>query len=202
MAEETLNQITPTLSPTDYQTYKIKINLLTKDVFDFSKFVIYFKQELGISDLQHAYTEELKVYNIPSEKYSDIIQSNYSFNNKEFIVLIKNDIDVKNVYQNELYKITLEKDNSTNIQYLMNKYFCQQNSDCQIIQYECSYGAFNQYQQIKLPFGCEAGIYDYQENYYFGPDDKILNCDSEVTYQQAKCINYQCVGENRTIECI
>ena len=202
LVEKPQNTPIPTLSSSDYQVYKFKINLLTESEFDFSNFISLFKQQLNIPKTNNVYTEDLKIYNVPTEKYSDIIKSNYSFKNKEFIALIRKNIDVKDTYQNKLYKITLERDNSINIEYFLNKFFCQQSSDCQIINYECSYGAYNQYQQIKLPFGCESGTHDYQNNYYFGPYDEVLGCNSQVTYQSTRCVNNKCVGQNRTTKCI
>lgn len=199
--EKPQNTPTSTLSSSDYQTYKFKINLLTESEFDFSDFVSLFKQQLNIPKTTNVYTEDLKIYNIPTEKYSNIIKSDYSFNKKEFIALIRKNIDVKDIYQNELYKITLERNDSINMEYLLNKFFCQQNSDCQIINYECSYGAYNQYQQIRLPFGCESGTFDYQNNYYFGTYDQVMKCSSQVKYQTAKCINNKCIGQNRTVKC-
>lgn len=185
---------TPTLGINSFTVYNLIIKPKDDEKFDFEKFNFNFAipniRSFEITD--HAYTDSFRIYSTPKTSNS----------NHQYLLMTLKEVTLKPLYEDEQYLVTITPNSSIDINYLYNNIYCQTNSDCLINTYLCNYGASNKYERIRTSYGCEGNIYDFQNNYYFGPHDKILNCNSQVTYQGTKCINHQCVGQNRTIKCI
>lgn len=185
---------TPTLTIDAYTVYNLDIKTKTDDKFNFENFIFQFANPIirsfDLSDL--AYTDSFRIYSSPKTTKT----------NHQYILMVIKNAEIKPFYENDEYRVTLTPNDSLDTNYLYNNNYCQTNSDCLINTYLCNYGAFNKYERIWTPYGCEGNIYDFQNNYYFGPHDKILKCNSKATYQSAKCMNNQCVGYNRNIKCI
>lgn len=185
---------TPTLTIDAYTVYNLDIKTKTDDKFNFENFIFQFANPIirsfDLSDL--AYTDSFRIYSSPKTTKT----------NHQYILMTIKNADLKPLYENDQYRVTLTPNDSLNIKYLYGDNYCQTNSDCLIKDYFCRYGAFNKYERIRTSYGCEGNIYDYQNDYHFGPYDEVLGCKSQVIYQSTKCIDNKCVGQNRTIKCI
>lgn len=167
--------------------YTLKINLKNSDKIDFSTFKSDFVSKFGDDFTLYIYDKD---------------DSSYLINQQEYLLQVKESIKLEKLYKNDNYMITITPNDSADIRYLSNYNFCQKDEDCSLGNYFCSYGAFNKYKQILQPYGCESGIYDYQSKYTFGLSDEKMNCNSQVKYQNTKCVENKCIGQNRTIKCI
>lgn len=185
---------TPTLTIDAYTVYNLEIKTKTNDEFNFENFIFQFAnpkiRSFDLSDI--AYTDSFRVYSSPETTKTK----------HRYILMTLKDADVKPLYEDDQYQVTITPNNSLNINYLYSNNYCQTNNDCLVKEYFCRYGAFNKYERIRTSYGCEGNIHDYQNNYYFGPYDNIQKCNSQVTYQSAKCINNKCIGQGRVSKCI
>jgi len=167
--------------------YTLKISLKNKNKIDFATFRSDFVSNFG---------DDFKLYIYNKDDSTDIVDQ------QEYFLLVENNIKLEKLYKNNNYEVIVTPNNSIDIRYLESYNFCQTDNDCSVGNYFCSYGAFNRYKQILLPYGCESGIYDYQSKYTFGLSDEKMNCNSQVKYQNTKCIKNKCTGQDRTIKCI
>lgn len=185
---------TPTLGINSFTVYNLTIKPKKDDKFSFENFIFLFANPniRSFETTDQAYTDSFRIYSTPQTTDS----------NHQYLLMTLKEINLKSLYENEQYLVTITPNSSININYLYDNKYCQSNSDCLINTYLCTYGTFNKYERIRTSYGCEGNIYDLQNNYYFGPHDKNLNCNSQVIYQGTRCINHQCIGQNRTIKCI
>jgi len=185
---------TPTLGINAFTIYNLTIKPKNDEEFSFVNFNFNFAipNIRSFETTDHAFTDSFRIYSYPKTTNS----------NHQYLLMTLKEVKLESSYEDEQYLVTITPNNSIDINYLYNNKYCQTNSDCLINTYLCNYGASNKYERIRTSYGCEGNIYDFQNNYYFGPHDMTLNCNSQVTYQGAKCINHQCVGQNRTIKCI
>lgn len=182
---------TPTPRPISFaKVYNLRFKIVNSEkIYDNIPLELYGKQ-LFVEQGYPASLEDFRIYISPSNT-----------NNYLFFFNLDN-YEPPATYKNDAFEISLTPNKSINLNYLVDKSYCQIDDDCQIRRDRCSYGAFNKYQESYPAYGCEGNIYDYQSDYYFGPYDKILKCNSEVKYQTTECINNKCTGTDRSIECV
>jgi hypothetical protein len=122
--------------------------------------------------------------------------SRYNFN--YYIALSVGEIEPK-IYEDEYTTIKVSRIDPDIGPYIENADFCKMDSDCTIRSNFCQYGSFNYYHPFADMWGC--GLPSDESGYIFGDHDVNMGCTTDVTYESSKCIDNQCIGQNRKVFC-
>lgn len=94
-------------------------------------------------------------------------------------------------------KFIVSEVDPSQIEYIENRKYCQQDSDCSYRSNFCELGFYNSYQGYYPVWGCGMGIYeDGKETYDFEK-----NCEREMLYERVSCVNNRCSGINVRYQC-
>ena len=101
--------------------------------------------------------------------------------NRDYFLFTDLSIDTDKKYENKYFEMIVVEENPSLIHFIKNRSYCLADDDC-FIRYDfCKKGAFNKYHLFRDVWGC-------------GPNIDENGCEIETKFQEAKCINNQCVG--------
>lgn len=193
----TLN-ISPTVSPAKLFLIKLELKSLSNlpplaigPQSEFNNLADYLNNVIGLpkKTLTQLYydTRSSNPYGSNEAPY----QSKFYINFNQSIVL-------KDLYQDQYINLAIAPSNENLLPYLIKSDYCQQDSDCIIGSDMCTNGAFNYYRLYRdPPWGCGPGGYKNNFSWFkWGEHDDKLNCEVELKFDGAKCVNNQCSESN------
>jgi hypothetical protein len=128
-----------------------------------------------------------------NEKNFSIYNSNY------YLALKEGKIEAPKKFEDEYTVINVYPVKSSLEPYIDSPDYCKTDSDCTIRTNFCTYGSFNYYQEFLEAFGCETVADETDYRYMILDEEK--GCYTQVSYGGSKCLNNQCVGQNRKVFC-
>ncbi len=128
--------------------------------------------------------------------------------NASYYMLVENyKIDVGRIYEDENLALEVTRTDQALTPYIKDNDFCKVDSECTVRFNYCSYGSYNYYQSFADVWGCgppsDSETKNEDGSYYnFGFFDEKMGCETDVKYSASRCINNQCVGQNRVVSCV
>ena len=124
--------------------------------------------------------------------------------NSTFYTLLNQAAVLSSSYEDQFVTASVQSVDDAFLPYLIKSDYCEKDSDCSLGADMCTQGAFNYYKKyVDPPWGCGPGGYKSTYSWFtWGERDATLNCDVELKFDGAKCINNQCAETGFKKVCI